>query len=168
MQQEEVQKQMEAEQDKKDSDASKIEDYKQQYIELGEQIKYFYEDLASEQFGIDLKGWSDQISEALVNAFANGEDAAKAFDDTVADIMRNVIKEMISLNVIKPAMNKLKDYLFGDKGIFTDSSAGGTNLTEQEAAGLMQQLGSLRETISDSKKIWDYLSAAAKKIGNKP
>lgn len=164
-QQEEVQKQMEAEQDKKDSDASKIEDYKQQYIELGEQIKYFYEDLASEQFGIDLKGWSDQISEALVNAFANGEDAAKAFDDTVADIMRNVIKEMISLNVIKPAMNKLRDYLFGDKGIFTDSSAGGTNLTEQEAAGLMQQLGSLRGTISDSKKIWDYLNAAAKKIG---
>lgn len=164
-QQEEVQKQMEAEQDKKDSDASKIEDYKQQYIELGEQIKYFYEDLASEQFGIDLKGWSDQISEALVNAFANGEDAAKAFDDTVADIMRNVIKEMISLNVIKPAMNKLRDYLFGDKGIFTDSSAGGTNLTGQEAAGLMQQLGSLRGTISDSKKIWDYLNAAAKKMG---
>lgn len=164
-QQEEVQKQMEAEQGKKDSDASKIEDYKQQYIELGEQIKYFYEDLASEQFGIDLKGWSDQISEALVNAFANGEDAAKAFDDTVADIMRNVIKEMISLNVIKHAMNKLRDYLFGDKGIFTDSSAGGTNLTEQEAAGLMQQLGSLRGTISDSKKIWDYLNAAAKKMG---
>lgn len=164
-QQEEVQKQMKAEQDKKDSDASKIEDYKQQYIELGEQIKYFYEDLASEQFGIDLKGWSDQISEALVNAFANGEDAATAFDDTVADIMRNVIKEMISLNVIKPAMNKLRDYLFGDKGIFTDSSAGGTNLTEQEATGLMQQLGSLRGTISDSKKIWDYLNAAAKKMG---
>ena len=164
-QQEEVQKQMEAEQDKKDSDASKIEDYKQQYIELGEQIKYFYEDLASEQFGIDLKGWSDQISEALVNAFANGEDAAKAFDDTVADIMRNVIKEMISLNVIKPAMDKLRDYLFGDKGIFMDSSAGGTNLTEQEAAGLMQQLGSLRGTISDSKKIWDYLNVAAKGMG---
>ena len=164
-QQKEVQKQMKAEQDKKDSDASKIEDYKQQYIELGEQIKYFYEDLAGEQFGIDLKGWSDQISEALVNAFANGEDAAKAFDDTVADIMRNVIKEMISLNVIKPAMNNLKDYLFGDKGIFTDSSAGGTNLTEQESAGLMQQLGSLRGTISDSKKIWDYLNAAAKKMG---
>lgn len=164
-QREEVIKQAQAEADKKDPDSSKIEDYRQQYIELGEQIKYFYEDLASEQFGIDIKGWADQISEALVNAFANGEDAAKAFDDTVADIMRNVIKSMISLNVIQPAMNKLKDYLFGDKGIFTDSSAEGTNLTEQEAAGLMQQLVSLRGTISDSKKIWDYLNAAAKKMG---
>ena len=164
-QREEVIKQAQAEADKKDPDSSKIEDYRQQYIELGEQIKYFYEDLASEQFGIDIKGWADQISEALVNAFANGEDAAKAFDDTVADIMRNVIKEMISVNVIQKSMNSLRDYLFGDKGIFTDSSAGGTNLTEQEAAGLMQQLGSLRGTISDSKKIWDYLNAAAKKMG---
>ena len=164
-QREEVIKQAQAEADKKDPDSSKIEDYRQQYIELGEQIKYFYEDLASEQFGIDIKGWADQISEALVNAFANGEDAAKAFDDTVADIMRNVIKEMISVNVIQKSMNGLRDYLFGDKGIFTDNSAGGTNLTEQEAAGLMQQLGSLRGTISDSKKIWDYLNAAAKKMG---
>lgn len=164
-QREEVIKQAQAEADKKDPDSSKIEDYRQQYIELGEQIKYFYEDLASEQFGIDIKGWADQISEALVNAFANGEDAAKAFDDTVADIMRNVIKSMISLNVIQPAMNNLKDYLFGDKGIFTDNSAEGTNVTEQEAAGLVKKLAELKGSVSDSKKIWDYLNAAAKKAG---
>lgn len=164
-QREEVVKQAQAEADKKDPDSSKIEDYRQQYIELGEQIKHFYEDLASEQFGVDLKGWADQISEALVNAFANGEDAAKAFDDTVADIMRNVIKNMISLKVIQPAMNNLKDYLFGDKGIFTDNSAEGTNVTEQEAAGLVKKLAELKGSVSDSKKIWDYLNAAAKKAG---
>lgn len=164
-QREEVVKQAQAEADKKDPDSSKIEDYRQQYIELGEQIKHFYEDLASEQFGVDLKGWADQISEALVNAFANGEDAAKAFDDTVADIMRNVIKNMISLKVIQPAMNNLKNYLFGDKGIFTDNSAEGTNVTEQEAAGLVKKLAELKGSVSDSKKIWDYLNAAAKKAG---
>lgn len=164
-QREEVAKQAQAEADKKDSDSSKIEDYRQQYIELDEQINHFYEDLASKQFGVDLKGWADQISEALVNAFANGEDAAKAFDDTVADIMRNVIKNMISLNVIQPAMNNLKDYLFGDKGIFTDNSAEGTNVTEQEVAGLVKKLAELKGSVSDSKKIWDYLNAAAKKAG---
>lgn len=164
-QREEVVKQAQAEADKKDPDSSKIEDYRQQYIELGEQIKHFYKDLASEQFGVDLKGWADQISEALVNAFANGEDAAKAFDDTVADIMRNVIKNMISLKVIQPAMNNLKDYLFGDKGIFTDNSAEGTNVTEQEAAGLVKKLAELKGSVSNSKKVWDYLNAAAKKMG---
>ena len=161
----EIEKQIEAERDKKKSDASKIEDYKQQIIELDEQLKYFYEDLASEQFGIDLKGWADQISDALVGAFSNGEDAAIAFDNTVADIMRSVIKNMISLGVIQPAMEKLREYLFGDTGIFTDNSAGGTDLTQQEASGLLQEIEKLKGTISDSQKIWDYLNDAAKKAG---
>lgn len=161
----EIEKQIEAERDKKKSDASKIEDYKQQIIELDEQLKYFYEDLAGEQFGIDLKGWADQISDALVGAFANGEDAAIAFDNTVADIMRSVIKNMISLGVIQPAMEKLREYLFGKTGIFTDNSAGGTDLTQQEASGLLQEIGKLKGTISDSQKIWDYLNEAAKKAG---
>lgn len=161
----EIEKQIEAERDKKKSDASKIEDYKQQIIELDEQLKYFYEDLAGEQFGIDLKGWADQISEALVGAFANGEDAAIAFDNTVADIMRSVIKNMISLGVIQPAMEKLREYLFGKTGIFTDNSAGGTDLTQQEASGLLQEIEKLKGTISDSQKIWDYLNEAAKKAG---
>lgn len=161
----EIEKQIEAERDKKKSDASKIEDYKQQIIELDEQLKYFYEDLAGEQFGIDLKGWADQISDALVGAFANGEDAAIAFDNTVADIMRSVIKNMISLGVIQPAMEKLREYLFGKTGIFTDNSAGGTDLTQQEASGLLQEIEKLKGTISDSQKIWDYLNEAAKKAG---
>ena len=161
----EIEKQIEAERDKKKSDASKIEDYKQQIIELDEQLKYFYEDLAGEQFGIDLKGWADQISEALVGAFANGENAAIAFDNTVADIMRSVIKNMISLGVIQPAMEKLREYLFGKTGIFTDNSAGGTDLTQQEASGLLQEIEKLKGTISDSQKIWDYLNEAAKKAG---
>lgn len=161
----EIEKQIEAERDKKKSDASKIEDYKQQIIELDEQLKYFYEGLAGEQFGIDLKGWADQISEALVGAFANGEDAAIAFDNTVADIMRSVIKNMISLGVIQPAMEKLREYLFGKTGIFTDNSAGGTDLTQQEASGLLQEIEKLKGTISDSQKIWDYLNEAAKKAG---
>lgn len=161
----EIEKQIEAERDKKKSDASKIEDYKQQIIELDEQLKYFYEDLAGEQFGIDLKGWADQISDALVGAFANGEDAAIAFDNTVADIMRSVIKNMISLGVIQPAMEKLREYLFGKTGIFTDNSVGGTDLTQQEASGLLQEIEKLKGTISDSQKIWDYLNEAAKKAG---
>ena len=72
---------------------------------------------------------------------------------------------MISLGVIQPAMEKLREYLFGDTGIFTDNSAGGTDLTQQEASGLLQEIEKLKGTISDSQKIWDYLNDAAKKAG---
>ena len=110
----EIEKQMQAESDKKDSDPMKIEDYKQQIAELDEQIQYFYEDLMSEQFGIDLKDWASQISDAITEAFSKGEDAAKAFDETVANIMRNVASEMFKMVAIEPMMEKLRTLLYGD------------------------------------------------------
>lgn len=164
-QRDEVESQRRAEEDKKKSDSSKIEDYKQQLHELDEQIKYLYEDLANEQYGIDLKSWSDQISDAIVTAFQNGEDAAQAFDDTVADIMRSVVKNMISLQYIQPAMEKLRKYLFGDSGIFTLNSENGTDLSRNEAIGLGKELENMKKTISQSKYVWDYINGALKGIG---
>lgn len=164
-QREEVENQRRAEEEKKDSDSSKIEDYKQQIHELDEQIKYLYEDLAKEQYGIDLKSWADQISDALITAFQNGEDAAQAFDDTVADIMRSVLKNMLSLQIIKPAMESLRDALFGENGLFMPGSEAGTDLSKNEAVELGKELEKMKDTISQSKKVWDYVNGALKGIG---
>lgn len=164
-QREEVENQRRAEEEKKDSDSSKIEDYKQQIHELDEQIKYFYDDLAKEQYGIDFKSWIDKISDALITAFANGEDAAQAFDDTVADIMRSVLKSMLSLQIIKPAMESLRDALFGENGLFMPGSEDGTDLSKNEAVELGKELEKMKDTISQSKKVWDYVNGALKGIG---
>ena len=164
-QREEVENQRRAEEEKKDSDSSKIEDYKQQIHELDEQIKYLYDDLAKEQYGIDLKSWADQISDALITAFQNGEDAAQAFDDTVADIMRSVLKNMLSLQIIKPAMESLRDALFGENGLFMPGSEAGTDLSKNEAVELGKELEKMKDTISQSKKVWDYVNGALKGVG---
>lgn len=164
-QREEVENQRRAEEEKKDSDSSKIEDYKQQIHELDEQIKYFYDDLAKEQYGIDFKSWTDKISDTLITAFANGEDAAQAFDDTVADIMRSVLKSMLSLQIIKPAMESLRDALFGENGLFMPGSEAGTDLSKNEAVELGKELEKMKDTISQSKKVWDYVNGALKGVG---
>ena len=164
-QREEVENQRRAEEEKKDSDSSKIEDYKQQIHELDEQIKYLYDDLAKEQYGIDIKSWADQISDALITAFQNGEDAAQAFDDTVADIMRSVLKNMLSLQIIKPAMESLRDALFGENGLFMPGSEAGTDLSKNEAVELGKELEKMKDTISQSKKVWDYVNGALKGVG---
>ena len=170
-QRDEIQKQMDAESDKKDSDASKIEDYKQQIAELDDQMKYFYEDLASEQYGIDIKSWADQISGALVDAFSKGENAAEAFDKSVADIMRNVVKSIISVGVIQPAMEKLQNFLFntdpqkGALGIAVAGSAGGTDITAEEAGSLGKELLSTKDEIVRSKELWDVINKALEEAG---
>lgn len=100
---------------KKKSDEA-LKEYKQQISELDEQIMFFVEDLANELWGIDLKGWADQISDSLWTAFENGEDAVKAFHETAKDIISDVAKRMMNIHLIEPAMAKLEEALFGKIG----------------------------------------------------
>ena len=167
-QSEEMKKQMELEEEKSNTDDEKLEDMKQQYHDALEAERNFTKELAESQYGVNLKDWSSQIADSLVDAFASGEDAAKAFDDTVADIMKSVISNMINLSVLQPAMDKLRTTLFGEDGlggIFGVNSAGGTSLTNEEAVILGESLAGLRGAIDNSKEIWDYVSDAMEKVG---
>lgn len=102
--------------DKKDSSSEALEEYKQKMAELDMTILNYARDLADELYGIDLKGWADQIGDSLMTAFENGEDAAEAFKDTVQDIMRQVLRKMLSLGIIQPMMERLQKKLFGENG----------------------------------------------------
>jgi hypothetical protein len=160
-QRDEIEKQMQLEEDKKKTDKSKIEDYKAQMAELDDQIKHFYEDLAKEQYGVDIKDFAEQISSSLVDAFAAGEDAAKAFDKTVGDILKGLVKDMIKFQGIAPALAGVQNYLFGEKGVFTANSERGTDLTTGEAAGLVQEMGKVKGALSEAEKIWNALNEAS-------
>lgn len=111
----ELEGQLRDEESKKKSDSGKIADYQQQINELNGQIRYFIEDLAKELYAIDFDDWEGQISDALTNAFANGKDAALAFDDAVNNIMKNVANSILKNLVIAPMMEKLQQKLFGDE-----------------------------------------------------
>lgn len=162
-QREEIERQMLAEEDKKKTDQSKIEDYKQQIAELDDQLRYFYEDLAKDLYDIDLKDWASSIADSLVDAFASGEDAAEAFDKTVADIMKNVLKNILQTQYIETAMSSLREYLFGKDG--KGGILGDGTMSESDMAGLVTELSGLRDVIGQSQKVWEYLNEAAEKAG---
>lgn len=113
IQRDDVRKQLESEQDKgKDKSEDKIESYKQELKELENSIRYFAEDMANALYGIDFKDWAGQLTESIVNAWASGEDAAKAYENTVSDIMRNVAVKMAQQSIIEKYMNDfLKPFL---------------------------------------------------------
>lgn len=165
MQRSELQKQQELESQKKKKDKDKIIDYQQQVEELGHEIADFYEELASDRYDINIDSWADKISDAITNAFASGEDAAKAFNDTVADIMQDVVSNIVKIGIVKPAMDKLQEYLFGANGIATTSSEEGVEISANEAMGLVAQLSGLRDTIGQAQDIWNVINDAAKQAG---
>ena len=104
-----------AEYSKKDSSDEALEEYKQKIAELDEQIRYFSEDLAKELWSIDIKGWADQLSDALCSAFENGENAADAYRDTVTNILQQVMSKMMQLSILEPMFQNLQDKLFGNE-----------------------------------------------------
>lgn len=137
-----------AEEDKKKSDREKVEDYKQTIKELEYEIRYYTETLASELYSIDLKDWASQIGDALVEAWLKGEDAAKAYKDTVADVMRDVVKSWVQQQYIEKAMQQVQTILFGADGkggMFADNK-----IDKDELIILGNVMGSLESAFAEA------------------
>lgn len=128
MQQEkaELQKQMAAEDDKKDRDLEKVEDYKASIIELEDKIKNFAIDLAKAIYDIDVKSWAKELGDALVDAWTKGEDAAKAWSDKVKDLISGVTKNIITQKIVETALQPVLDLVESEmkskKGRLDESS----------------------------------------------
>lgn len=103
-------------QDKKKKSNEEIEETKSKIAELDDQIRYFSQDLAKELWGIDIKGWADQLSDALASAFENGENMAKAYRDTVTSILQQMMQKMMQMQILEPMFANLQKDLFGENG----------------------------------------------------
>lgn len=147
-----------AEQKKKHSDREKVEEYKQSIKEIEYQIRYFTEELAKDLYSIDLKSWASQFGDALVDAWLNGEDAAKAYKDTVADVMRDVVKSWIQQQYIEKALKQVETTLFGTDGkggMFADNK-----LDEEEVKNLGIILGSLESSFAEASGVVNEINNA--------
>ena len=126
--------------DKKNQSDEALREYKTKIAELDDQIFYFTEDLAKELWDIDIKGWADQLSDALTSAFENGESAAKAYKQTVTSILQSVMNKMLQLGVLEPMFSSLEEKLFGNstkgtKGVFDIENPLGSVAAVQSTIG---------------------------------
>lgn len=156
----ELQKQRDLEERKKKTDEDAIMEYDAKIDELTVQIQDFAQEAANSIYGIDLSGWAQQIGDSLVTAFANGEDAAKAFDSTVGDIMRDITSKMISEDLIAPMFGDLKNYLFGANGT---SGAFGSDfkLSASELGAVKDYLDKIRnEGIPAAEELYNAINEA--------
>lgn len=115
-QQMEVAKQLDLERQKKNQDDEAIADYEQQLIELHQRMLELAEDVRSQVFD-SVSSMASQLGDALTNAFINGENAAKAWGDTVDDIILNIIKNMFAVKYIEPVIQEAFDKLDNDVDI---------------------------------------------------
>lgn len=114
MQRTELQRQMEAEDAKKKTDKEKMEDYRKSINEMDEEIRNFAADMAKSLYDIDVKSWAQQLTDAVVSAWAKGEDAAQAFHDKVKDIIKDLAVNILTQKVMESALQPIFDEIVAE------------------------------------------------------
>ena len=167
----ELEKQRQAEIDKKKTDKDKVLDYDAQLSELRDQITYFAQDLANELYGIDLKGWAQELGDALYDAWRAGENGAEAFRNKAGEIIAEVMNDIFRLRVLEPAMQDISDYLFGtDEERAANGGKGGVfgtdlELDNEEMKGLADRFMDMSEVSDEYTDMMDDLNEYLKKYG---
>lgn len=153
----ELEKQRQAEIDKKKTDDSKVADYENQIAEMKQQIKDFAEETAESLYGINLKDWASQLGDALYEAWQKGKDGAEAFKNKVADIMGDVMNSILKISILEPAMQQLQKMLFGEDGM-SGYFGKDFSLDERELERIADYLMGVSEKTDDYYSMLDKLN----------
>lgn len=103
-QKDEMQRQLNAEQRKKKKDKDKIADYKQEIKEMETTIKQLATDFLKDIYGVDMKSWASQLTDAVVSAWEKGEDAIDAYKKKAREMVKDLTKNILSQKIMEKAL----------------------------------------------------------------
>lgn len=166
---EQLKQQKADEEGKKKSDQSKINDYNSQIEEMENKITTFSMDLANSLYGIDVKGWADQLGDAIYEAWMKGMSGEEAFEKKSNEIISNLVKSWFKINVVEKAFQNLKNDLFGTdgtSGIFGSDN----NISESDINNIASDIMSAQNDVTKStnklQEIYERLKARGIDIKN--
>lgn len=107
--------QLERSRDSKKRDADKIADLEGQIIDLKNEINDMKNDVTNSFLGISsIKDAVDSMMDGIVDALRNGEDAMGSFNDSIDDMIANMIKQVFSARILGPMLEKIWDKIDAD------------------------------------------------------
>lgn len=110
-QQELIKQQIQAEKDKKDTDNNKIAEWEEAIKDIDTQIKDLERDMLETLAGTDVQSAIDEFADALVDAYCQGEDAAKALGEVTKETLKNAVVEALKRQFLAKAINDAVLYL---------------------------------------------------------
>ena len=109
-----IQQQIAEEEDKKHTDSDRIEEWEQQLEEIDEELEENKEKAIEAITGTDVMSAIDEFAQAYADAWASGEDAAKASTDTVKKLIKTSLLEFLKKQLspdVEEFMGKLAEYM---------------------------------------------------------
>ena len=106
-----IQEQIKAEKEKKKTDRDKIAEWEEAIKDIDTQLEDMERDMLESLAGTDIKTAIDDFADALVDAYCQGEDAAKALGDVTKNILKNAVVEALKRQFLAKAINDAVLYL---------------------------------------------------------
>lgn len=110
-QRDEMQRQRNAENKKKKKDKDKLADYDEELKQMNLTIKQLSTDFLKDVYGVDMKSWASQLTDAVVSAWEKGEDAIDAYRKKAKEMVKDLTKNILSQKIMEKAMEKPLEYL---------------------------------------------------------
>ena len=110
-QRDQLQRQRDNEDAKKKTDKDKLADYDQQIEEMERSIKNAAKNFLKDLYGVDMKSWASQLTDAVVSAWEKGEDAIDAYKKKAKEMVKDLTKNIISQKIMEQALQKPLDFL---------------------------------------------------------
>lgn len=143
-----IAKKREEEQAKKKPDQSELDKYERQQKELVQKMADYIDNMLSDLLGGDAIQLADKLGNALFDAFSKGEDAARAFDGAVNDIINNMVRKLLIQQFlekpIKEAINKLKQAATKDGELSIDEMLANVGLVSDELHKVGESAGQIQ------------------------
>lgn len=154
-----LQKQINAENDKKKTDESKIREWERQIQELGAEAAEVINEVVETIIGGTAEEIAKELGDAFIDAFMEGENAAEAWGEKVDEIVANIVRQMLISRFLEEEIGKVFDKYkakwFKD-GVFL----GMENVTDS-MSGFADDLNKVGD---EFQAIWDSLPAETKEL----
>lgn len=156
-QQEHLKASWEAEESKKKTDHDRVNDFKEQYAELGRQIEDMIDEISNDLLQTTAKDIANDLGDALVEAFSKGEDAAKAMETTVNSVLKNLVVNQLKKKFLENQLQGALDNLEKDMGYWNGDDFVFDRLTKAEIDRFKSAVGAASSNFNQALKQYEEI-----------
>lgn len=156
-QQEHLKASWEAEESKKKTDHDRVNDFKEQYAELGRQIEGMIDEISNDLLQTTAKDFANDLGDALVEAFSKSEDAAKAMETTVNSVLKNLVVNQLKKKFLENQLQGALDNLEKDMGYWNGDDFVFDGLTKAEIDRFKSAVGAASSNFNQALKQYEEI-----------
>lgn len=156
-QQEHLKASWEAEESKKKTDHDRVNDFKEQYAELGRQIEDMIDEISNDLLQTTAKDFANDLGDALVEAFSKSEDAAKAMETTVNSVLKNLVVNQLKKKFLENQLQGALDNFEKDMGYWNGDDFVFDGLTKAEIDRFKSAVGAASSNFNQALKQYEEI-----------